>query len=187
MKKSFLFILITLLFSNIYVEAQSVKGVVKKLTGSFKIEGTWDYEGASVEFKSSNLLKKAGGKVAANRIENNLNEQLSKIGFQAGMTTFVFNDDGTFKNITNGTSIPGKYVFNKSSKELTLKYVNHIPIKVTVSGSNNNISLLFGANDFLSMITFIGSASGVSILQGLSSILNSYDGMMIGLELKKQE
>ena len=186
MRKSLSFILILSILSIASVEAQSVKGVVKTLTKSFKIEGTWNYEGASVQFQSSNLLKKAGGKVASSKIENNLNNQLSKIGFQVGLTTFVFNEDGTFKNITNGTSVPGKYVYDKKTRVLTLRYVNHIPIKVKVSGSDTNISLLFGANDFLSMITFIGSASGVSVLQGLSSILSSYDGMMIGMELKKQ-
>lgn len=186
MRKSFLFILLLALLPSISVEAQSVKGVVKNITKSFSIEGTWEYQGISVQFKSDNLLKKAGGKIASNKIENNLNEQLSNIGFQSGLTTFVFEKDGTFKNITNGTAIPGKYTYDKKTNELTLKYVNHIPLKVQVSGSDTNISLLFGANEFLSMITFIGSASGISVVQSLSSILNSYDGMMIGMKLKKQ-
>lgn len=185
--KYILYTLLLLLSLNpLLVNAQTAKKIAKNITKSFKIEGTWDYEGASVVFKSDNLLKKAGGKVIANQTEKNINELLTKIGFEAGKTTFVFNDDGTFKNITNERTLPGKYTYNSSSKELNLKYVNHISIKMNVSGSGSKMSLLFGADEFLSMVTFIGGNSGITIIQSLTSILNSYDGMMIGMQLRKQ-
>ena len=47
------------------------------------IEGTWNYSGANCVFESENLLAKAGGAVAANKIENDINTQLVKVGIKA--------------------------------------------------------------------------------------------------------
>jgi len=152
---------------------------------SVDFEGTWQYTGTSVKFESDNLLKKAGGIAAANKIEKNLDEQLNKIGFVAGVTTFTFDSDGNFTNTTNGTTMKGSYTYDSSSKTITLKYLNHIPLKATVSGSGSKMSFLFEASSFLSFTSFIGSHSGISVLKGVSSILNSYNGMKAGMELKK--
>ncbi len=186
MKKKYIYtLLMACLFISVpAMQAQSIKGVLNSLKG-FDFEGTWNYEGAAVEFKSNNLLKKAGGKVASSSIEKNLNSQLNKIGFEPGVTVYTFNADSTFTNTTGGRTIKGKYSYNSSTKNITLKYANHIPLKAKVSGSGSKMSLLFEANEFLSAVTFIGSHSGVSAIKGVTSILNSYDGMMVGLEFKK--
>lgn len=150
------------------------------------LEGTWAYEGIAVKFKSDNLLKKAGGAAAASQIEKKLDKQLEKAGFEPGVTTFTFNENGTFKQTTKGKAISGKYEYDPGSGEIKLKYLNHLPMSATVHGSGNKIEFLFEANSFLSFVGFIGSHSGVSILKSVSSIVNSYDGMMVGLELHKK-
>ncbi|MCD8081281.1 MAG: DUF4923 family protein [Bacteroides sp.] len=171
------------------VHSQTIKKVISSAMGHFTsldLEGTWKYEGVAVEFQTDNLLKKAGGKVATGNIEKKIDQQLSHIGFQSGITEFIFHEDGTFRNVTNGRTVNGTYTYDNSDKEITLKYVNHIPVKAKVTGTDTKISLLFEANSFLSVATFLGSNSGVSVIEGISSILKSYDGMMIGMELKKE-
>lgn len=172
------------------VQGQIVKKVVKSTVNhltSQDFTGTWKYEGVDIKFQSSNLLKKAGGNVAAGKMEKNLDENLRKIGFEPGITTFTFNSDSTFTNVTNGKKMSGKYTYDSATDYITLKYLGHVPIKAKVSGSGSKMSLLFEASGFLSMVTFIGSHSGVSIIKSITSILNSYDGMMVGMELRKEK
>lgn len=194
MRKSYLHFLLLvsalLTAGTVTVQAQTVKKIIKSSVNHFRsqdFEGTWIYTGVDIKFKSDNLLEKAGGKLAASKMEKDLNEQLSKMGFEAGITTFTFNEDGSFTNVTNGKKMKGKYTYDNETGYMTLKYLNHIPIKAEVSGSGSKMSLLFEANGFLSMVTFIGSHSGVSVIKGITSLLKSYDGMMVGMELKKEK
>lgn len=193
MRRVSVYVLSTLMFLCVGVtatQAQVVKKVVKSTVNHFTPQdftGTWRYEGVDVKFKTDNLLKKAGGNVAATKMEKDLNQQLKGLGFEPGITTFTFNEDGTFTNVTNGRKVKGKYTYNSKKDEMTLKYLNHIPIKAKVSGSGSKMSLLFEASGFLSLVTFVGGHSGVSVIKGVTSILNSYDGMMVGMELKKEK
>jgi len=180
-------VVLSLITSSVY--GQSVKSIAKSTINHFSsldITGTWKYTGTAVEFKSDNLLKKAGGKAASASLEKKIDSQLSKLGFETGVTTFTFNSDSTFTNTTGSKTLSGKYTYESSTKYITLKYANHIPLKTKLSGSGSKISLLFEANSFLSFATFIGSHSGISVVKNLTSLLNSYDGMMVGMELKKE-
>ncbi len=187
MEKRHIYLLAVLLLIAGSVQAQSVKKLLKAVTGitSQDFIGTWDYEGAAVNFKTNNLLKKAGGSVAASKLENELDERLSKLGFKPGVTTFVFNEDETFSNVTDGKTVKGTYSYDKSTGYITLNYINHIPVKAKVTGTSGKISLLFEADSFLTLVTFVGSNSGISVIKNVTSLLQSYDGMMVGIELKK--
>lgn len=193
MKRRFCYLLImsVFFFSGIHTaQAQSIKNIIKSTVGHFmsqEFTGTWNYEGVAVKFQSDNLLKKAGGNIAASKIENDIDAQLKKIGFESGITTFRFNEDSTFTSVTNGKKMSGKYSYNNSTEYITLKYLNHVPVKAKVSGSGGKMSFLFEASSFLSMITFLGSHSGVSVVKSITSIFKSYDGMMVGMEFKKEK
>lgn len=170
--------------------SQSVKGVVKSAVNHFtalELDGTWLYEGVDVKFESDKLLKKAGGAVVASKIEKDLDEQLEKIGFEPGVSVFTFNEEkGTFTNTNGDKKVSGKYTYDSKKGVITLKYLNHLPIKATVTGSGNKMSLMFEAKGFLSLVSFLGKASGVSVIKSLTSILNSYDGMLVGMEYRKE-
>ncbi|PXV58848.1 uncharacterized protein DUF4923 [Dysgonomonas alginatilytica] len=187
----YLFMICLFLFSGAAtIQGQSVKNVIKSTVDHFTaldLEGTWVYKEVAVKFESDNLLKKAGGKVAAARIESKLSDQLNQIGFEPGVTVFTFTPDSTFTNTTKGKKMSGKYTYDSSSKYITLKYLNHIPVKAKLSASQGKISLLFETGSFLSLVTFIGGHSGVGVIADITSLLKSYDGMMTGLELKKRE
>jgi len=192
MEKRYFYLLIGLValsFTTSNAYGQSLKSIVKSTVNHLSpldLTGIWRYTGSAIEFESDKLLKKAGGKIASSNVEKNLDSQLSKVGFEAGVTTFTFNSDSTFTNTTGSKTLKGKYTYDSDTKYITLKYANHIPLKAKLSGSAEKISLLFEASSFLSFTTFIGSHSGISAIEGLSSILNSYDGMMVGMELKKE-
>ena len=89
-------VLITLLLVPTVNRAQSIKDlfnkdniskVVNAVTGhteTVDMTGTWRYTGSAIEFESENLLKKAGGTVAASAAEQKLDEQLAKVGIKCG-------------------------------------------------------------------------------------------------------
>lgn len=191
MKKIYLtLLLITACFLGgiTMAHGQIVKGVLKTTVNHFRsldLEGTWSYEGAAIQFKSESLLTKAGGKVASSQMEKKLNKQLKQVGFQPGVTTFEFKEGGKFTQTTKGTSMKGTYELDDDNN-ITLKYANHIPVKAKISGTGDKVSMLFEANGFLSIVTFVGSHSGISVIKSITSLLNSYDGMMVGLELKRK-
>lgn len=184
-----LLILFCILGSFCSVKAQSASGIIKKVvTGSYGLTGTWDYKGSSVQFKTDNLLKKAGGKAVSSSIQKSIDNELAKIGIEPGVTTFTFESDGKFYHTTKGKKFRGKYTYDSTTGDLTLSYLNHLPLKTTVSESlaGSKISLLFEANVFLSMVDIIGNLTGVSVIKSVTSIFNSYDGLMVGLVLQKQ-
>lgn len=169
---------------------KNVANVVSTATGYFKdfdITGTWVYKGVDVQFKSHNLLKKAGGKLAASSVEKNLDRELKKLGFKEGVTVFVFEENGKFRQTTGGTTLHGTYEFSGKDETITLKYMNHIPLTTYLSGSKTSLSLLFETNNFLSFVSFLGNHSGISVLNAVTNILNSFDGMMVGIKLDKQK
>lgn len=172
------------------VSAQTVKKVVKATVNhltALDLNGEWDYEGVDVKFKSDKLLSKAGGAVAAAKIEKDLDAELEKIGFQPGVTKFTFKEDGTFTNTTGGTTLKGKYTYNSDKDEITLRYMNAIPMKAKVAGTGSKMSLMFETKAFLSFVTFLGSHSGVNVVKSVTSLLKTYDGMEVGLEFRKQK
>lgn len=171
-----------------FVHGQSLKDIVKSTLNHFRdldLEGTWSYEGAAIEFESESLLTKAGGKVAASQMEKKVNDQLNKLGFESGVTKFTFNADSTFTQTTKGKTSKGTYVLDDDNN-ITLKYGRLIPVKAKLTGSVDKISLLYEASGFLSIVTFIGGRSGISAIKNLTSLLNAYDGMMVGIELRRQ-
>ena len=54
-----------------------------------------------------------------------------------------------------------------------------------VSKSGNNLSLTFDVTKLMNLISKAGSISGNSSLKTLSKLLESYDGMCAGFELRK--
>lgn len=171
-------------------QGQSLKDIVKSAVSHFKgvdLEGTWSYEGIAIELETDNLLKKAGGKAGTAQLEKKLNDQLYKLGFEPGSTTITFNADSTFTKETKGKATKGTYTFDSETSVLTLKYGNRIPVKSTLSQTGGQISLLFDVKGFMSLVSFIDSKSSRSTVKGITSLLKSYDGMMIGMELKKKK
>lgn len=150
------------------------------------LTGTWTYTGADCVFESDNLLKKAGGALAANEVEKQIDTNLSKIGIKEGSSTFTFDGNGNFTALLGGKKITGTYVLNEKNKKLTLSTMLGLgKMTAQVAKSGNSISLLFDSSKLLKLAQVIGSISGSSSVKTLGDLAASYDGMKIGLRLKK--
>ena len=145
---------------------------------------TWKYSKPGCAFISENLLAKAGGEIAANKVEEKLGEYYSKFGFSGSNTYFTFKTDGTFAAKIDGKSWQGNYTFDEKTHAIQMK-----GLLLSMSGyatkTANGISLLFDQKKLLNLIKTIGSLKGNSTLSALGTIANNYDGMRVGFEMTK--
>lgn len=190
-------VLITLLLVPTVNRAQSIKDlfnkdniskVVNAVTGhteTVDMTGTWRYTGSAIEFESENLLKKAGRTVAASAAEQKLDEQLAKVGIKEGQLSFTFNADSTFVSTLGKRKLNGTYSYDAGTQMLHLRYMKLIPMNAKVNYTTQQMDLLFEADKLLKLITFLSSKSSSATLKAISSLADSYDGMMLGYELKR--
>lgn len=145
---------------------------------------TWKYSKPGCAFTSENLLAKAGGEIAANKVEEKLSEYYSKFGFSGSNTYFTFNTDGTFTSKIDGKSWQGNYTFDEKTHAIQMK-----GLILSMSGyatkTTNGISLLFDQKKLLNLIKTMGALKGSSTLSALGTIANNYDGMRVGFEMSK--
>lgn len=145
---------------------------------------TWKYSKPGCAFTSENLLAKAGGEIAANKVEEKLSEYYSKFGFSGSNTYFTFNTDGTFTSKIDGKSWQGNYTFDEKTHAIQLK-----GLLLSMSGyatkTTNGISLLFDQKKLLNLIKTMGALKGSSTLSAIGTIANNYDGMRVGFEMSK--
>ena len=145
---------------------------------------TWKYSKPGCAFTSENLLAKAGGEIAANKVEEKLSEYYSKFGFSGSNTYFTFNTDGTFAAKIDGKSWQGNYTFDEKTHAIQMK-----GLLLSMSGyatkTTNGISLLFDQKKLLNFIKTMGALKGSSTLSAIGTIANNYDGMRVGFEMSK--
>ena len=145
---------------------------------------TWKYSKPGCAFTSENLLAKAGGEIAANKVEEKLGEYYSKFGFSGSNTYFSFKTDRTFAAKIDGKSWQGNYTFDEKTHAIQMK-----GLLLSMSGyatkTTNGISLLFDQTKLLNLIKTMGALKGSSTLSAIGTIANNYDGMRVGFEMTK--
>lgn len=167
-----------------------INGILNNVigSGSFSKQDlcahTWKYSKPGCAFTSENLLAKAGGEIAANKVEEKLGEYYSKFGFSGSNTYFTFKTDGTFAAKIDGKSWQGNYTFDEKTHAIQMK-----GLLLSMSGyatkTTNGISLLFDQTKLLNLIKTMGALKGSSALSAIGTIANNYDGMRVGFEMTK--
>lgn len=150
------------------------------------IQGTWNYTGSDCVFESENLLAKAGGAVAANKVESELNTQLAKFGIKQGACTFTFNSDKTYTAKLGTRTIQGQYTLDTKNKKIKMTYLGGLAsMTPRVAMTNGKLSLLIESDKMLNLMKGVSALSKSSSLSAVSSILSNYNGMYIGMKLSK--
>lgn len=146
----------------------------------------WKYSKPGCAFTSENLLAKAGGEIAASKIEEDLSKYYSKFGFSKSNTYFTFKTDGTFAAKIDGKSWNGTYTFDEKTHAIQLK-----GLLLSASGfatrTANGISLLFEQKKLLTLVKTLSklNLTGSTTMSAVSSIVDNYDGVRIGFEMTK--
>ena len=169
-----------------------ISGILNNVIGSATFSQadlcahTWKYSKPGCAFTSENLLAKAGGEIAANKIEENLSTYYNKFGFSKSNTYFTFKTDGTFAAKIDGKSWNGTYTFDEKTHAIQLK-----GLLLSASGfatrTANGISLLFEQKKLLTLVKTLSklNLTGSTTMSAVSSIVDNYDGVRIGFEMTK--
>lgn len=144
---------------------------------------TWKYNGPGVAFTSENLLAKAGGEIAASKIEEKLTEHYNKLGMSASNTYIEFKEDGTFAAKIKGKSWNGTYTFSESDGQIQLHGLL-LNMNGYLKKEANGISLLFESKKLLTLIQTMSALSGSQQASAISEIAKNYDGVRLGFDLK---
>ena len=174
------------------------------------ILGAWNYNGISCVLESNEALANIGGSVAAGKIEEKVDGYLAKVGVAPGSCTFTFNKDNTCAFAVNGREVTGTYQLNAEAKTIDFVFYNYLSMTANVSYNLSELNLVFDASKLLELTkkvtsyassnsgnlsSLLGSAQQASAastaaastatLSTISSLLENYTGMLLGLKLKK--
>ncbi len=169
------------------------------------IEGVWNYEGVSCVLESENALASIGGSAAAGTIATKLDGYLAKVGVAPGACTFAFLSGDSCEFTVKGHTLRGTYVLNSEDKTVDMNFYGYVSMKGHVTYNLTNLELVFDADKLLTLIkkttsmvssnsgglssllggNTTGSAASTASLQAVASLLDNYNGMMLGMKLKK--
>lgn len=154
--------------------------------------GTYAYSAPAVAFQSDNLLQKAGGAAAAGVIENKLAPYYEKVGIN--QMTATFNEDKTFKFSIKKIALSGTFEKNAEAEAgdfiFTFTAGGKFPIgkfAAHVEKVGTKLTITFDASKLITLVNQIATISGQKSLQGVASLLNSYDGLNCGFELVRAQ
>lgn len=176
------------------IQAQSIKdilsGVISNVVGdkattesSFK--GTWKYNAPACEFESDNLLAKAGGTAAADKIEKRVAPLLKSVGVNG--IVYTFDGKGKYTSKIKKRVTEGTYKFDSKAKTITFTPTIGMAYTAHVAVQGSTMTLTFEADKLMTTLKTISNAtSKLSTTAALiNTLMNSYSGMRVGFELKK--
>ena len=171
----------------------------KATDGAFtsqRIIGSWSYAKPGLRLSSDNALSEIAAAAAVSTVEDKISKYYEMVGIREGACTFVFNSDGTFTSTVGTKTINGRYTMDGANHTLNITFGTaerpaaeklglNKGINASVYMNGSNLQILFAADKLLDVIEFLGSIT--SSLQAATSLLKSYDGMMIGFEFAPQK
>ncbi len=177
--------------------SSSLGNVLGNLLSTDKIdiksmEGVWNYSAPAVSFKSDNVLKKAGGAAASTAICDKLAPMYQKAGLNNLVLTI--NADSTFTMKVKKLTLKGS-IQNVTDKNSKANFVFNFKVggklKVgkmdtyVVKSATGSMSVMFDVSKLIKLIETVSTVTNNSTIKSVSSMLNSYDGLCAGFEMKK--
>ena len=149
-----------------------------------KMVGTWTYTEPAIVFTSDNILAKAASKIAANKVESKLQEQLSKYGIKPGAFSMMFNEDGTFTETLKGKTSKGTWQVKDSKLILSIVGVKALTITTQIDGKD--MQFVTDATKLLNLFKTLGAKSSNTSIKTVATLMKSVKGMQAGITLRKQ-
>ena len=144
--------------------------------------GTWRYSAPGCAFTSDNLLAKAGGEVASQKIKSQLLTYYNNAGISSSNTYFTFGSDNTFTGKVDGKTVSGSYTYDPNTGQMTLKTLL-FTLNAYVTASPSGISLLFESQKLLTILQTVGAMSGNTTISAIAEISKNYEGVRLGFDL----
>ena len=149
------------------------------------IKGEWTYNAPSVDVSGRSFLDGLGKPIAKSKLKKKLKNAYKKIGLYKVRPHFTFNEDGTCAISMLGASLKGTYNYNPDQEKITFKW-HGVPLTARLKrDGKKKLQLTFDADKLLSLFSLLSKVSNNSALKALSFLMDHYDDVMVGFELKK--
>lgn len=149
------------------------------------IKGVWTYHGPSVDVSGKDVLYSLGKPIAKSKLKKKLKNAYNKIGLNKARPQFTFNEDGTCAIELLGASLKGSYNYNPSQEKITMKW-HGIPLTARLKrDGKKKVHITFDADKLLKLVSLASKVSDSSAIKALSFLMDHYDDVMVGFELKK--
>ena len=149
------------------------------------IQGEWTYKGTSVDVSGRNLLAGIGKPIAKGKLKKKIKEAFKKIGLDKARPQFTFNVDGTCAIKLLGKSIKGTYNYNPDLDKLSIKW-HGVPVNARLKrDGKKKLHITFDADKLLSLLSLASNFSDSSAIKALTMLMDNYEDVMVGFELKK--
>lgn len=155
------------------------------------LEGTWGYVAPACKFLSEDFLMSAGGEVAASQLSEKIAPYYSKIGITPESFSFKFDTEGAFVLTFNKLPLSGTATQTEESAVFNLEFIKigttalaTTPAYFEVVG--DKMVVLFEIEKFVELFRSVVNKLGITTLNSIFQLVDSYDGILIGFELKKQ-
>ena len=85
-----------------------------------------------------------------------------------------------------GVSLKGTYNYNPTTQKISFKW-HGVPLSANLRpDGKQKLHLTFDADKLLKLMSLMGRFSDSSTIKALSTLLDNYEDVMVGFELKKQ-
>lgn len=149
------------------------------------ISGTWKYNGPSVGVSGKNVLAGIAKPLAKSKIKKKLKKAYKKAGLDRVRPEFSFSPDGTCSIGVMGKKLNGTYNYNPDLDKISIKW-HGLPLNASLRrDGNKKLHLTFDADKLLSLLTLLGRFSDSSTIKAVSELIDNYEDVMVGFELKK--
>jgi hypothetical protein len=165
------------------------------------IAGTWLYQGSACVLESEQALSNLGGTLVTSQIEKKFDGYLTKIGVVPGVSSFTFAKDGSCAIKVGNYNIAGTFTLLPDEKMIDFTFLyGQVNVKTYIAYEITDLNVVFNADKLLSLIKGVTAAlskdapaqqvqqlASVSQTAGaVGTLLNSYDGMMLGVKLQRE-
>ena len=148
------------------------------------LSGQWKYNGPSVGVSGKNVLAGIAKPLAKSKMKKKLKKAFKSIGLEKARPNFEFNEDGTCAISIMGARVKGSYNYNPTTQKVTFKW-HGVPLSANLRRDGKKLHMTFEADKLISLITLMGRFSDSSTIKALTTLLDNYEDVMVGFELKR--
>lgn len=157
-----------------------------KIANENDLVGTWKFSGPAIIFNSENALNNMGGKIAAKRMEDKINELLIKYGIVRDAMIFEFDSDKKFVQSYKKLKFRGTYSVEK--KEVILKYAGRYKQLVGETQiEGKNLVIVMDIQKLNEYLVGLAKQSPDPKAQMLCRLLSKIKDVKCGMRFEKQK
>ena len=149
--------------------------------------GTWSYSQPCVAFESENVLASLGSSVVSTKVENTMQNGLTKVGFTSGKVIMTLKEDKTGTIQFNGKAVDINWTVEETNLKRTFPLINKgVTMNAKLTGSE--LQLAMKSDKLLTLLNAITQKAGTvnSSLGTLNTLTKNVKGMYMGLKFTKK-